>query len=68
MVSVDGNCLKQELCLSMWNLWQNEEYIGTFKKHVETLHITGNICKKMRIAWNKKYVYQYENCDKMKNI
>ena len=26
------------MCLLMWKLSQNEEYIGTFKKHVETLH------------------------------
>ena len=30
--------MKLEMCLLMWKLSQNEEYIGTFKKHVETLH------------------------------
>jgi hypothetical protein len=30
--------LLEEKCLLMLNLSQNEEYIGTFKKHVETLH------------------------------
>ena len=44
--------MKQEICLSMWNLWQNEEYIGTFKKHVETLHITETILIKCKICEN----------------
>ena len=36
--------LKQEVCLSMRDLWQNvEDSRGPFKKHVETLHGAGSI-------------------------
>ena len=60
------NCLKEEIYLSMWKLWQNEGDKGTFKTHVETLNLTGIILINAKSATKyKKQDYQVYSITKI---